>query len=703
MTDWPNLLLDDYKSPVFDELHARIENYQIYSFAVCDQTIKEQIIDHDIGISLTESVRTARMVDARPSTNRVFIPFPSLPNLISRGKTIRWYSKLIAGVTGKTYSELKTVDVIYSGDDDPNRTIPRDLYSKTIVDFNSAGWNLDAEIIYDDVIGGGYEYSSDETISIDYFYTDEPYIGNRAPIINAKPLVIIEEEQSKCVAFQSFSPHGKIEQRFDSLIKLYPYNKYTGNKVDYINLITGLPSYDARSLPTSVTFTSPITGKITYSFYRNNRYETHPRVTHSLDLIYKTINVKQGKFYTLNLTDVVLGTLIIDNLQIEGLVRGYAKNNQLPAMFLFENNIGAIMSYWESLIPVLPPSTPRLASSFTQTDRYFIPSDLIFRQTILTSTPVVRIMAANNNYWGHGSNVFTQNPLATTHDLFDFNYTALFETLQPDGSLGTYIMDSIRIIDLVAKIEQIHKALDAETYAIDPETGEKRIANLGWLIEKMSNILGLRRKPSGKYLDKVDQAKYDRNRLNSPKWAQGDYDLNSWGNRGYALRHLPTSYENGQRQDNQYDLVHDIPQLLAAVLDQIDLGQGLQHTAEIRLKVGKEVQSYPNVGQLTIDLAARVIELEALVEKMAVMQIETSNSVRELFPGIGIPVATKSVSIDIGGKQQQIFYPGFQSGKGSIRDSLSAIKVNLGIVLGQLMPQKKPDSRWNPFDRKPKS
>jgi hypothetical protein len=222
------------------------------------------------------------------------------------------------------------------------------------------------------------------------------------------------------------------------------------------------------------------------------------------------------------------------------------------------------------------------------------------------------------------------------------------------------------------------------------------------MIMKVGEVLGIRRKPSGKYLDKLDQAKFDRTRLNSHRWSVGDYDLNSWGNKGYALRHLPTAYENGQGQDNQYDLIHDLPQLLAAILDQIDLGQGIQHTAEIRLKVGNRVQYYQNVGQLTIDLAARVIELESMVEKMAVMQIETANSMQELFPGIGIPVATKSVSIELGGKRQQVFYPGFQAGKGSIRDVLGSIAVNVGILLGQLMPQKTKDKRWNPFDRKPK-
>jgi hypothetical protein len=80
-----------------------------------------------------------------------------------------------------------------------------------------------------------------------------------------------------------------------------------------------------------------------------------------------------------------------------------------------------------------------------------------------------------------------------------------------------------------------------------------------------------------------------------------------------------------------------------------------------------------------------------------VMSIETSNTVRELFPAIGIPTSTKAVTIDIGGKKQNIYYPAFQAGKGSIRDLLGAIATNLGIMAGQMAPGGQRDNRMNPF------
>lgn len=695
---WTHLLFDDRLSPVFDELHARIDNYQIYSIAWCDQTVTSQTTHHKNAISLPPvQVITSRAVSL------TFLPPTGSPTaILSRGRTYKYYSRLIPN-DGTTYSVLQTVDLVFDGDDDPARTISRKIPDGGIVTFDPSGWNLDGEyIVADEPVS--YTYSSQVQADITYGYSPETHLGNRGSLIIADPPITERRKIEACIAFQSFDVHARITQDFSKLITDYP-TVLDRQKGDYIHLITG-HELDTRIMPDEIIFVAPRSMTLTYSFYRKNIYETHPRVIHSLDYVHRKIRLKSGKTYRLDVKQIVLGTLLMSNPVIGALIRNYTKLSQYPARFLFVDNVASLMSYWHELYPLKPPATPRLASSFTLTEGAAYPPDLVFAVTESNSIPIPIILAANNNYWGWGSSTIDVNKPPPTHPLFVFNYIKLFETLQPDNSYGTYVMDSIRLIEMQSAVKEIYDALDAGNYAsYTDENGQKiqRVTNLGWLIEKTANILGLRRKPNGKYLDAADQSKYDRNRLNSPKWPQGDYDLNSWGNKGYALRHIPTTYNDGQRQDNMYDLVHDIPQFLAAILDQIDLGQGLQHTAEIRLKVGKEVQSYPNVGQLTIDLAARVIELEALVQKIAVMQIETSNSVRELFPGIGIPVATKSVSIDIGGKQQQVFYPGFQSGKGSILDNLSAIKVNLGIALGQLMPQKKPDSRWNPFDRKPKS
>jgi hypothetical protein len=698
---WARLLTDVQISPQFDDLHARIDNYQIYSIAWCDHDVTTQTTNYDNGISLDpESILTSRIASFNElPNNSAIIDSPS------RGLNLKYYSRLTPYVPGVSYSYLETIGLQYRGQDDPNRTIARILPSQSIVDFDPNGWSLDGEYSLPD-LPYSHQFQTVVEVSFAYGYSSEENVGNRPPSSTVHPATTSNKKSEGCIAFQSFDIHRKIEQNFSRFIQDYPIRIYPINKANYLNLVSGL-SYDKRLWPDEIVFTSSFTGNITYSFYRENIYEPHPKVSHSLDYVHRRLQVETGRTYKIDIANIVLGTLLTDSSIFLAAVASYSKTNQIPTKYLLVSEVPSLMQFWDSLFPPIPPIDNSFnANNFTLTSHNVLPGGIVRERTITTATPTPVVLAANNNYWGFGSNVIDINKPPQTHPLFDFDYISLFETLQPDNSYGTYTMNSILLIEAAAKIETIYKALDAGTYATyTDENGQElpRVTNIGWYMEKMANILGLRRKPNGKYLDAVDQAKYDRTRLNSPKWELGDYDLNSWGNKGYALRHLPTTYEGGQRQDNQYDLVHDLPQLLAAILDQIDLGQGLQHTAAIRLKVGKDVQSYQNVGQLTIDLAARVIEMEALVQKMAVMQIETSNSVRELFPGIGIPVATKSVSIDIGGKQQRIFYPGFQSGKGSILDNLSAIKVNLGIALGQLMPQKKPDSRWNPFDRKPKS
>jgi hypothetical protein len=556
---------------------------------------------------------------------------------------------------------------------------------------------------------------------------------------------------------QSFAPLYKIEfTALKNRMDLYPPKARAGwkletrgnyvlpklfeqtvNEFDWTKLaVNGLVTFEATALET---------GSLTVNYWAHNNLEAHPLITFTADHRRLKIKMLKGEKFRLQLNQPIAETLSLVTSR-----GGLPAFSEVSSTTLNKpSNIGEyldtssaygqrVQSIYQTPPLILEPEKGKKNNLFhiknwlkiyLSSNNDFINggtgqgSELTLNNQVVgqdypriaseiivnAGSLVYQELPALNDIWGHGRNEIGY-PLLDSRlpELEDANTTFfdLFLKPQQDGSIGDLIMDSPRLLEIQEKNNEIHAALDAGKYAFfTDEDGQKlpRVTNIGWYIEKIGNILGLRRKPDGKYLDAVDQARYDRTRLNSPKWELGDYDLNSWGNKGYALRHLPTTYEGGQRQDNQYDLVHDLPQLLAAILDQIDLGQGLQHTAAIRLKVGKDVQSYQNVGQLTIDLAARVIEMEALVQKMAVMQIETSNSVRELFPGIGIPVATKSVSIDIGGKQQRIFYPGFQSGKGSILDNLSAIKVNLGIALGQLMPQKKPDSRWNPFDRKPKS
>lgn len=636
---WEILLADTHRAPDFDELHARIDNYQVYSLVIFDQKIESTFTYLANGVS-----------------------FPS---------------------------------------------------------------------------GSGISYTEGNAV-----YHPDISIYNKAPSRTTLNNSIETIGAINCIAYQSYSPMGKIMLDFADIFRKYPphtidsrsyrsrgafygvditrqwVDYLTAEKSDYKSLLFG-DKNDTRTIPEQVNCRAASTRLIEVWYYRRNLLETHPRIEATYDWFKIELEVIANEQYTLLLPSGCLGGVYCPDDQTKAeIIAGFVSVNNYLSKYLFLENVADLFVYWDSLHAAPAPPQPRPigstyhlpgeinwvipdADSWVETswEYYWRGVESEGVRSIIESryTPLVRVMAANNDRWNHGTISTSQNRPPNDHYLFDFDHQKLFEELQLDGSYGTYMTDSTRLIEL-------HAAVAASTYATYTNAAGQtvpRVANLGWMVEKIAAVLGIRRTPGGKFLDKKEQEKYQRNRLNSPKWNQGDYDLNSWGNRGYALRHVPTAFEGGQRQDNQYDLVHDMPQLFAAVLDQIDRGQGLQHTAEIRLKVGDRVQAYANVGQLTIDLAARVIEMESLLQKVAVMQVETSNSVRELFPGIGIAVTTKAAFISIGGKKMQILYPAFQSGKGSILDTLSSLKVNVGIILGQLMPQKKNDVRWNPFDRKP--
>jgi hypothetical protein len=464
------------------------------------------------------------------------------------------------------------------------------------------------------------------------------------------------------------------------------------------------------------------TGLAKYSYWASNLLEAHPLVDITLDYREEEIYLKKGQPYTVTLYYPLAHTLTLTaNLQ-----RPYGKPIELVSLLTSNRD------YKNSLpTPPPPPSGPYdLPNLVLPTWIYALPW---FRRVFAHycegypphpniinvfpySPPLDKdfvALPAANGRWQQTPSVPSQiYPPYTGHylepSLPSYNpttdpYNWHFKQL-PDSQFGEIIMDSPRTLELLEKVRLIVLALEAETYATDPNDpdGAPRVANLGWMIDRLTKWAGIRRMPNGKFLPDGEAEKYKRQRLSNPKWGAGQFSDREWGNQGMAVPYLPTTYENGQRQDRQFDLVSSLPDLLLALHDQIDASQGIQHNGEIRLPIGGKVQSYPNQGAMLTDLALRVAEMEGIIERMLAMQIETSNSVRELFPGIGIPVASKSVSVQIGGKVKQIYYPAFQAGKGSVTDRLTALAKNIGIILGALMPRNTKDERMNPFERKPK-
>jgi hypothetical protein len=716
---WNQLLVDEYVSPVFDELHARLENYQIYSIVICDHIASARIDDHDFGLNLPDVPIGDRLIitpTSIPANEFPDIYFDPLPDVITVGVV---YPRLGHAPGFRIYTKLTTAPGFYPGF---SYGVVLDGYNSVTQDaaYLSDGYS----VIYSQSVqnftwftGNDFQapYPLISSVHIELGFTNYPNLLNHAASVTSSALAS-ESATNTAIACQSFDPVGAIPFDFVTLADIHPIQKpgtitynavparflgfsesydLTGGKADYRDLIFGHPQ-DPRSLPSNILATATTTRIISFGYYRRNRFESHPKLLASLDWRLAELQVTAGKPYRLPLIDPVLGTLVVDTFTRAEIIAITAANTY-PVRFLFADQLADLFTYWNTFYPPPPPLPPAptypLASSITLTQDLVEPAAT--KQVIATTyTPVVRALAANNDRWGHGTITTAKNRPLASHPVFQFDHQRLFEELQFDYSYGSYMTDSPRL-------REIHAALDAAIYALDPVGGGTRKANLGWMIIKIGEILGIRRQPNGKFLTTVEAKKYERTRANSPNWTNpGDYALDAWGKFGLAFRYLPTAYKDGQRQDNQFDMVHDLPQLLAAVLDQIDHSQGIQHSAQIRIPVGKQIQAYPNQGAAVVDTAARIIQLERMIEQLLVMQIETSNSVREIFPGVGIPVTTKTARVDVGGQIRDIHYPGYQQSKPSVSESIGSLKTNIGIILGALMPRKAPKKNpLNPWNR----
>lgn len=253
-------------------------------------------------------------------------------------------------------------------------------------------------------------------------------------------------------------------------------------------------------------------------------------------------------------------------------------------------------------------------------------------------------------------------------------------------------MDSPRTIE-------IHAALQADTYGNgDPKT-------VAWLVNRTAQVNGIRVDVETK-IDLVSEKAYQRQTVNNPNLGNNptgspDYSLTCYGAKGKIVPHLPTSYDANGRAERLYDVVHDRAQELEAVLNQLDRSLGIQHGSEIRFTgIDGKIQSYPNQLALLLNLANKIEKIQYVSDRMLNVALVTGNEVRELYPGIGIPVTQKSLQLNdtTTGKAISLPYVGYQKNQPSIAKSLTTLAINIAVILGVLMPKKQAPSR-NPFNK----
>jgi hypothetical protein len=620
MADWEYLSADDYRSPQFDELHARLENYQIYSLVWCDQTVRTMATELVPGVNLPAD---SGYKYADNSSQLIFVPNISIYNR------------------------------------PPTRTV---------------------------------SYSSAET-----------------------------QEATQCVAYQSFSPEGLIPFDFADLVRSHPehalnYRQFYSRgdffsfgyapithrwgdifgrqKSDYRSLIYG-DSNDSRAIPQQVTCIATTTRKIKLGYYRRNHLEAHPRLIASLDWVTVEKEVEAGKLYVLRLPHCVLGAVYsYDQLTKGEIVNGTVGTNCYPSKYLFPDDLADLFIIWDIFYPPSPPPTPRPlglylgvgsldwvipdADTYSETNwAYFAggaESETVRLILESVNTPLVRVMAGNNDRWGHGSISVTQHYPPPTHELFRFDHQGLFDTLQIDGSYGTYMTDSPRILE-------IWQALEANKYATDPATNQPRVANLGHLLEKVANFIGYRPEPNGTIDESKESSTYARKEIDPKKpFPTGEYLAGRFGTKGMLMKRLPNKATATGWAPGGMVAVHDIPQMVAEMFDQTNTALNLQESTSIQIRDGGDLYKYPNQLSLLMEIATGQIQQRRQVREIWASSVVTQNTVNEVIGGLGLPTVSKSISIN----NQLIPYWGIQP-SASLQREIATVGQNVGNVQGQIL------------------
>jgi len=458
-------------------------------------------------------------------------------------------------------------------------------------------------------------------------------------------------------------------------------------------------------------------GKLIIEYYRNNPYEPIPSLT-TIDFIRYQLNIVAGNSIVLPLDDVVFGTLLLtgEPLLVND-IKTKLNNILIPNSYRWNDyshgNANAIMSQWVAMYQskAMPSKSVITRAIRNSSDGFSLGQFMDIQYLIGYSykdfgAVTLRILAANNNYWSNDDKQRDDINDTIDHSMFAIDNERAYKWyIKPvtEGN-GDLTMDSPRLIE-------IHKALEAEKYSKNFINADNpRITNLGFLVENLARINGLRFDNNGD-LDLVKEKNlYQPRTIENPTLGSPDsngkynnYGMSCWGKIGMIVPHLPTTYGVNKRELKLFDIVHDTQQLQVAILRQLDVALSIQHGSEIRVTgLDGKIHAYPNQLAVNLECLQRLEKIKYTTDRNLLISTVAGTEVRELFSGIGIPVTQKFLQLKAPlnpNKGLSLPYFGHQKNKPSTAQMLTTVHVNLAVINGVLMPKKQPESNslLNPF------
>jgi hypothetical protein len=507
------------------------------------------------------------------------------------------------------------------------------------------------------------------------------YAGITTPTYNALVAGIPEDllivfilingyEQSSYYAYQAALPRNVYK-----LIR-GNYSVSLPTPPSYIDLLDGYP-LDPRTIPNGEIVLKPTKSTaVEISYFRKNYLEPHP-LFKSIDWVKTSIQLTQSVDYCIDLAGIVLGTLTVSSIDILTQILSYPISaNNYPRSRYLEQNLDPLFAEWDSLFNAAMSPTPNLVGTIVgQVDKTY------------TGITYLRKSAANNNAWNNADlSANIDINFDDTHPMFKLDNDRAYDwhiAPQTEG-IGSLTMDSPRTIE-------IHAALNAGKYAVNElDSTKNRFTNLGYLVEQVAKLLGLRLNANGE-VDRKLEATYTRKIVNNdPQYHKDAFGTNCFGQHGMLIPHLTNS--NG---DDSYDIVYDYKDFILACFEHVNRSLGVQDGTELNIPnaVTGENDYYPNQLAVKLDMLSKITEVWQNSKEAHNLTNVIATEQRELMSGIGMPIAYRDLYTRYG----TIAYLGHQSDKGSINTALTTIKLNLGIFIGaQLQP---PVEKKNVFQK----
>lgn len=453
-------------------------------------------------------------------------------------------------------------------------------------------------------------------------------------------------------------------------------NTFTSaSKPDYENLINGY-YLDSRTLPSNIKIVAPQTKTVLIEYYRQNLSEGVPSLK-SIDWMYYKVDLIKGRECYLPIFSPVLGTLWIDDPVIESLIKGIpALPGQYSYADCFPSAVSGLFSYWNGLYE----AANSIATAVS-------PGSLIsdFITTQVSSS--VKILGASNNYWNNAQAVNNlgfdiNHPMFAVDNLRAYNWHI---KPQSDGSYGDLVMNS-------PLLENIGKALDVAKWSVNADDPNlPRVDNLGWRINRICDVAGIRVKTDGT-IDTDRDKKLVRQVVNKDKTIDAKkIGIISFGELGMVVKRISNRFKRKGKSaeivSDQCVIVQDIPQLMQEYFDQINLALGIQESSAIEIKQGdkgEDIARFNNQLEILIELVNLMSSSNEMTRSTLVSSLVTQSQTNELIAGLGLPSVTKTIPIQIGKKVTQLPFKGIAAHR-SISQEVATATYNIGIVLGQVL------------------